>query len=282
MVEKRTHTIIKVLNHNTVICKDALGEDQSIYFGKGIGFRKNAGDTIELDDSIPEGMIIMEKSKVEQYKELTEKVNNQEIIDAVQTVCAMANEFFNGKVSSNLQITLLDHINFAIERKKQNIEFTYPFLNELKYIYPNEYEFSYQAVDYFKEHLKESIPENEIGFMVLHIHAAIEGKKVSTLLLHNQIVHECVKIIEEEIGISVDSQSMYYSRFTNHIEYAIYRTKNNIKIENVMLDSIKEKCMKEYEVAVKIGEHLKSKYYLTLNDDELGYLALHINNFKLK
>lgn len=282
MVEKRKQTIIKVLNHNTVICKDAASDDQSIYFGKGIGFRKNAGDTIELDESIPEGMVIMEKSKVEQYKELTEKVNNQEIVETVQTVCAMANEFFNGKVSSNLQITLLDHINFAIERKKQNIDFTYPFLNELKYIYPNEYEFSCQAVEYFKEHLKESIPDNEIGFMVLHIHAAIEGKKVSTLLLHNQIVHECVKIIEEEIGIHIDSQSMYYARFANHIEYAIYRTKNNIKIENVMLDSIKDKCVKEYEVAKKIGEHLQSKYYLSLNDDELGYLALHINNFKLK
>lgn len=280
--KSKKHTIIKVLNHNTLICQEEGSEDQSIFFGKGIGFKKDVGDEINFDSSVAQAMVIMDKDQVTHYKSLMEKVKNSQIIDAVQAVVSMAHDFFNGKVSSNLQITLLDHINFAIERKKQNIDFTYPFLNELKHIYPKEYEFSLQAVDYLQKNLKDSIPDNELGFVVLHIHAALEDKKISAVVLRNQIMHECIQIIEKETDFRINPQSIYYARFANHIEYAIHRTNNKIKIENVMLDSIQSKCVEEYKIAQVIGEHLKSKYHLKLDEAELGYLALHIYNFKQK
>lgn len=47
-------------------------------------------------------------------------------------------------------------------------------------------------------------------------------------------------------------------------------------IENPLLDSIKEQFKCSFGIARKIGEYIKHERNIDVTDDELGYLALHI------
>lgn len=276
--------IDNVLNHNTLLCKSLDLQETYMFFGKGIGFKKKVGEQFQYDASISEAKLILEATEADQYKDLVERVNNKKLASVVQDVVQEADRFFDHKINWNLNITMLDHLNFAIERQKQDINITYPFLHELKYIYPKEYEFSKKAFAYINTQMKGEVEflDSELGFLVLHIHAAVADRKVSKVLQNNKILYECITIIEENLHIEINRNSIYYLRFVKHLEFAIHRSKNNIKLENVLLDSVRKLCCAEYEIAQKICVHVKKTYYFDLDEDEIGYLALHIYNIKQK
>ena len=46
-------------------------------------------------------------------------VDNKKLVDLVQDLVYEANKFFDGKVNAKLNLTLLDHLNFALERQKK-------------------------------------------------------------------------------------------------------------------------------------------------------------------
>lgn len=279
---KNEFEILGVLNHNTLLCRAFETEETYVFFGKGIGFKKKKGEKFIYNDNVENAKLVLEEKEAYQYKELIKHVDNKELINVVQNVVYEAFKFFDNHVNAKLNLTLLDHLNFAIERQKQNIQMNYPFLNELQFIYPKEYEFSKKALAYINEQMKGSIvfDDSELGFLVLHIHAAVTDEKVSKVLQNNKIMYEATQVIEEELKEQINRNSIYYARFTKHLEYAIQRSKNGIQLENVLLDSIKEACNKEFVIANKIKDLLNHSYHIHLDDDEIGYLALHIYNLK--
>lgn len=281
MVESKFE-IMNAFNHNTILCRGVKEQHLYVFFGKGIGFKKKKGDCFTYSADVENAMLVLEDREANLYKELLHHVTNEELIGVVQDVVYEANAFFNNKINGNLNLTLLDHLNFALERQKQNIVMNYPFLNELKFIYPKEYEFSKNALAYINEHLSGimEFDQAELGFLVLHIHAAVTNEKVSKVLLNNQMLYECTKIIEDKTNEQVNHSSIYYSRFTKHLEYAIQRFRNGIQLENVMLKSIKDTCRDEFYIAEEINEHLKQSYRVDLDENEIGYLTLHIYNLR--
>lgn len=280
----REFEIINVFNHNAILCKAINTEENLVFFGKGIGFKKKRGETFEYNSNVEDVKLVLEADEANKYKKLLQQVKNKKLVKVIQNVVYEANKYFQYKINAKLNLTLLDHLNFAIERQKNNIIMNYPFLNELQFIYPKEYKFAIMAFKYINEEMKDDIifDKSELGFLILHIHAALRNDKVSNVLINNEITYNCLKIIEKEFNKKIGSDSIYYSRFIKHLEYAIYRFKNNIKLENILLDSVIDLCNKEYFIAEKINDLLNKKYRINLDKDELGYLALHIYNLRTK
>lgn len=274
--------IINVLNHNTLLCKAKITHETYVFFGKGIGFQKRKGDLFYYNENVENALLALEPKDAKQYKELIDRVEDKMLVNVVGEVVQEADRFFNHTINGNLHITLLDHLNFAIDRQRQHYQMNYPFLHELKFIYPKEYEFSKKALAYINEEMKDIIcfDEAELGFLVLHIHAAISNEKVSKVLRNNQILYDCTKIVEDAGEGVLDRQSIYYARFTKHLEYAIHRSQNGIQLQNVLLESIKETCNEEFSIAMKINAYLKRTHRICLDENEIGYLTLHIYNLR--
>ena len=277
-MKKEFMKVCKILNHNTIICNNNLDVKKYVCFGKGIGFNVSIDDDFVIDGKVESFMTVVEDGQLEQYDQLVKQVKDEKLISIVSTIVNTANREFDNNVSSSLHYTLLDHLYFALEREKQNIKIEYPFLNDLEYIYPKEYEFSKKALEYINKNYSQMFPESELGFIILHIHSAITHNNVSSIVLINQICHECTEIIERNTNQMIDIKSLMYIRFRNHLQTAIHRVKNKIEMKNILLDSIIEKCEFEFKISEEIGELLQDKYHLSFNKDELGYLALHIYN----
>lgn len=281
-MNKKEYEIINVLNHNTLLCNDNNKKETYVFFGKGIGFKKKRGDIFIENNDIENFLLALEKDEAIKYKELLEQVSSNKLIDVVQEIVYKANESFNYGINAKLNLTLLDHLNFAWQRQKNNIIINYPFLDELRFIYPKEYDFSKKALYYLNEKMKPDIcfDEAELGFLVLHIHAALKNEKVSNVLLNREIVHMCIGFIERKFNERIDRKTIYYSRFVKHLEYAIHRYRKGIQLQNVLLNSVKDICKNEYYISKELNIILKTKYHIDLDENELGYLTLHIYNLK--
>ena len=64
----------------------------------------------------------------------------------------------------------------------------------------------------------------------------------------------------------------------DHIDFTIKRINNNVEIRNPFLRELKVLFESEYSVALKGKDIIKEKVNIDINDDEVGYLALHINS----
>lgn len=71
-----------------------------------------------------------------------------------------------------------------------------------------------------------------------------------------------------------------YSRLINHLRASISRMEERKHITNPLLDTIKEQFGESYGIATKLGKYIHKTKDVHVSDDELGYLALHIERIK--
>jgi transcriptional antiterminator len=76
-------------------------------------------------------------------------------------------------------ISLITHLRFCIERIIQKQAVENPFLAEMKKKYKDEYHLALELSELMKDHLQTEIPEDEIGFMVMHLYRLFQvlGRK---------------------------------------------------------------------------------------------------------
>jgi len=69
---------------------------------------------------------------------------------------------------------------------------------------------------------------------------------------------------------------------SDHIAFAIKRKKENIDLPNVVLSETKALYKNEYQLGLWIIKVIKEKTGVLLEDEEAGYIALHLVNFSTK
>jgi transcriptional antiterminator len=76
-------------------------------------------------------------------------------------------------------ISLITHLRFCIERIIQDQVVANPFLAEMKKNYKDEYVLALELSEMMKDQLHSEVPEDEIGFMVMHLYRLFQvlGKK---------------------------------------------------------------------------------------------------------
>jgi len=96
-----------------------------------------------------------------------------------------------------------------------------------------------------------------------------------------EIISEILQIVNHHFNISLDEDSLNYSRFLTHLQYFILRQINKKSIDTCDDKSLFELISKSYPMSFKCVVKIKDYLYKELNwevtDDEVGYLVLHIH-----
>src|SRR5699024_146771 len=93
---------------------------------------------------------------------------------------------------------LTEHLEKIIYPIKHNIEVKNPLLNQVKSQYIQAYQMAIVFSEYLGNDLKLRIPENEVGYIALHIEASIERKndlstKLAILSIESKIITTLIK-----------------------------------------------------------------------------------------
>lgn len=270
------YTVVKTLNNNSVLVQDASGVSM-IFLGKGIGFGKKNGDSITLGAGV-EQYRFTETNDHGDAMEIIQEVNPI-FIEVAGRILQLAQARFH-EVDKNILLPLADHIAFSIERMKANMDISNPFASEIALLYREEYEVALQGKAIIEEMCGYTINEGEIGYITLHVHSARGEDKVSEAMQTAVIIRDSIEEVERDYGISIDTNSMSYTRLMNHMKFLMLRLQSDEELQMDVGDYVSKQFPYAYKTAQKICEELRKVYHKDIPETEIGYLALHIERVR--
>lgn len=266
------YKIKKVLNNNVVIAQK--NSEELILIGKGIGFDFGKKGTIPTE--AVENVFIKQTSEMgENYQKVLQSIDSK-IVGISEEIISYAEEELKVKLNEAVHVSLPDHISFALKRIEKGVNIENPFINELSALYPGEFRISVRAVELINERFGTNLPEDESGFICLHIRAALTEKNVSESLDYTKKISQIMELIERLTGKKLEKNSLAYIRTVTHINFMIERVENNKTIKNSLLESVKRELFNEYGIGIKIAMKIEDLFSLEVPEDEIGYIALHI------
>ncbi|MDR6779881.1 beta-glucoside operon transcriptional antiterminator [Paenibacillus peoriae] len=270
--------IEKVLNNNVLLTKNDKGKEV-IVMGRGISFKKVAGDQVD-DDKIDKIFMLNEN---EFTAKLTELLNDIPVshLEVVSEIVKHAAEVLDTELSDNIYLTLTDHIHFAIQRQEKGLALQNAMLYEIKRFYKKEFAVGLDALQKIENTLGVKLGEDEAGFIALHmVNARIDGNEMKSTLKMTEIVQHILNIITYHYGIVLDESSFSYSRFLTHLQYFAMRVIRKEVIhsgEEFLYNQVKQTYTEAFACAQKINEYLEKTYDQYLSKDEYVYLTIHIH-----
>jgi len=266
----------KILNNNAIIIRD--GNEEKIAIGTGIAFQKKKNDII--DSRKIEKLFVLNEH--EKFQQLLQKIPT-EYFTLTEEIIDYAEQALGTKLNSHIHLALTDHLTFAIDRIRSGISLKNKLLNEIKILYKKEFQISLWALEHIKKKLNIEMPIDEAGFISLHLHAAnAENATMKQTIRQTTIINEMVKTFNAYFNMEVSEENISYQRFITHLRFALLRIDNEepYNLDSEMNQLIINKYPIAYDCAKKMASVLAQKYQISLANDELGYLTLHIERLR--
>lgn len=267
--------ILKVINNN-VICSLDENQQEVVIMGKGIGFQKKKGEEVETEKI--EKIFRIPRESSSQFEQLVRDMPYAHMQLAEQVI-AYAKEHLGKHLNKNIYITLTDHLNFAVERIKQGAEFQNALLWEIQKFYHEEYQIGLKAIEMVKDRIGVELPEDEAGFIALHIvNAEMDGdirqaENVTTM------IKDMINIVRYTFGVELDESSLSYERFVTHLKFFVQRVIQGETYECDDMEfhqSIQKRYPLGYECALKLRDYVAKKLEYEVSEEEITYLTVHI------
>ena len=125
-----------------------------------------------------------------------------------------------------------------------------------------------------------SVQESKIE-KVFRIESPNLADQFQELLAHMPMEHvevsgDIISYAKKHLKLRLN-QSIYVT-LTDHINFAITRLKQGIKLQNALLWEIRRFYTKEYEIGLYALDMIRKKLHVEMPEDEAGFIALHFVN----
>ncbi|HBR1414041.1 TPA: transcriptional antiterminator BglG [Klebsiella pneumoniae] len=272
--------IAKILNNNVVTVIDG-NNNESVVMGRGLGFKKHSGDLV--DETLIERVFVMKPGELtSRLQEILSEIP-MDVITTTDKIILLAKDRLPGKLQNSVYISLTDHCHFAIERHKQGVHIRNGLLWEIKRLYPKEFAIGLEALDIIEQRLKVRLPEDEAGFITLHLVNAQLDSEMPEILQITKIMQEILNIVKYQLSLDYDEQALSYHRFVTHLKFFAQRLigKSTVSSNDESLhDVVRERYQQSYRCSEKIQEHILQRYHYKLTKEELMFLSIHIERVR--
>ena len=269
--------ITQVFNNNVVLTTND-DANEFVVMGRGIGFQKAKGDSIDLA-LIEKKFILSENVSKSIFPDIYHQLSDDEI-DVVIEIIDLAEEMLGIEFQSNIYIALADHIHYALDRTQQLIPLTNPLNYEVKKYYPKEYKVGKIALKIIEDRLNISLYKDEASSIALHfVTGQKEGYLIGQTIKVTEIVHNILNIIRVYYGENFDEESISYARFLTHIQYFAHRVvfgDHQGETDSFLYEQIQTSYPKAFECVNRIKHFVKATHNFEMGEDEQVYLTIHI------
>lgn len=270
--------IKKIINNNLVQSLDNSNKEVLI-MGCGLGFKKKIGDIIDKD-KVEKIYSLDDKNYSNKLIELLSDIP-LEVMQTTNEIVAYARYSLGKKLNDNIYILLTDHINFAMERIGEGLQYKNALLWEIKRFYNHEFLIGKEALQIIKKKLNVDLPEDEAANIALHIvNAQLNSSNMDDTMNMTNMIQNILNIVKFHYKIELDEYSLHYERFITHLKFFSQRIFSGKEIEDddtSLSEIMKEKYKEAYKCAEKIKKYIKSEFDSNLTEEEMMYLAVHIN-----
>jgi len=269
--------IIKVFNNNIVATQSDHGEEM-ILTGSGLGFQKKVGDLVD-ESRIEKIYEVLDDSRDRFYRLLGD--TPMKLIDATQKIRDLAHEKLGIEMTVNALVGMIDHITYAVERKKQGLEIPNLMLHEIRSMYEEEFKIGLKGLDYIKEATGVSLSEHEAGYITMHMVNASLGENKESISKIFLFTNGIVDIIEQVFDIDFSEDEISLARLNAHLKFLAKRillkqpsTEDHVE-EFYDMFLKKDKRFKTVEKKIKV--FVKKSFQHEVSLQEMVYLMVHMN-----
>lgn len=270
--------IYKILNNNVAVVQDE-NEQEKIVMGRGICFKKRAGDEI-APESIDKTFFLPASDANSKFQVLIQDVPMEHIAIG-EEIITEAKIRLGKKLNDMIYISLIDHVHTSIVRCQDGVTVKNVLLWDIRRFYKEEFQIGLWALEHIKEKCGVELPEDEAGFIALHL----ANSQMDESVMHNmyeitRVMQEVVNIVKYYFHVEFDEDDVFYYRFITHlkffakrlIEHSIYEDDDN----DDLLEVIKNKYQEPFRCVEKITQFVEKKYEYNLSKEEQLYLTIHI------
>lgn len=268
--------IEKVINNNIVSSYDEKNRE-IVVMGRGLGFGRKNGDVID-EEKIEKIFRMDSEAESERLQSVLADIP-LEHIQITNIIITYAKTIISKKLNKNIYITLTDHINFAIERYKQGLNFKNALIWEIKKFYYPEYEVGKKALEIIKETLGLDLPVDEAASIAMHFVNAEFGTEMPNTIDITKLIQSVLKIVKYYYKMELDEESINYERFITHLKFFAQRiitNRANKGDDDEFHEMIMNQYKKDYKCAEKIKSYIEKEFKMKVPNEELVYLTVHL------
>lgn len=177
---------------------------------------------------------------------------------------------------------LVMHIYIAIQRVKSGkyVPFDEVKLSALKS--EKEFLLARQITERIENLYQIEFPETECGYIAIHLlgKKTITTNEISNIIIDEEmyaVVGNMLQIIDEELNLELSSDFDLRLSLAMHLVPMKSRLEFDLNMRNPLLQQIKEHYILAYMAATSACVAIKEMYHKEVSEDEIGYIALHIN-----
>ena len=270
----------KVINNNIVSSADEDGRE-IVVMGRGIGFQAREGWEIP-EERIEKNFRLDNNDSLNRFKDLLARLP-LEHIQISDEIISYGKKVLNKPLNHNIYITLTDHINFAVERHRQNMMFPNPLLREVRSFYREEYLIGEYALALIKKKLGIDFPVDEAASIALHLVNAEYNTAMRDTINITRLIEQVVGIVSEYFNFTPDESSLHYERFVTHLKFLAQRIYSGELLNSELPEfaaMIEMLYPEEYICSQKIQYFIQETYGHRVTDEEAAYLAVHIKRMR--
>lgn len=182
------------------------------------------------------------------------------------------------ELADSAYVGLVVHLALAMERlqKGEAIKFEQKYLQQIQGT--KEFSIAEKIIRELRASLNIDIPDDEIGYITMHLRGA-KLREDKYYLLEAESpglayqVKQLIAYVNERVHVDISGNSQLLNDLVTHLNPAIYRMQNEMKITNPMIDQIKQDYHHLFELVAEAVEVIFPD--IQFPDDEIGYLVLH-------
>jgi beta-glucoside operon transcriptional antiterminator len=269
--------IIKIFNNNIVATRSENGEEM-ILTGAGIGFQKKLGDLVSKD-RIEKVYEVREDGKDRLYRLFGD--TPMELIDAAQKIRDRAKDELGIQMTMQALVGMIDHITYAVERKKNGLEIPNLMLHEIKSLYPEEFQVGLLGLQFIQDATGVLLSEHEAGYVTMHMVNASLGENKESISKIFLFTSGIVDIIEDVFDIDFDEDEISLARLNSHLKFLAKRILLKQPSTEDQVEDFYEMFMKKDKRYKSVEKKIKTFVYKNFHHEvtlqEMVYLMVHIN-----
>jgi beta-glucoside operon transcriptional antiterminator len=270
--------IFKILNNNVAVVMDENGQEK-IVMGKGICYKKKPGDVI-LEEEIDKTFFLSAADISNKFQELIQDIPIEHMAVG-EEIIAEAERRLDKKLNDTVYISLIDHVHTSIVRFLEGVTVKNVLLWDIRRFYKEEFKIGLWALELIQEKCKVMLPEDEAGFIALHLaNAQMDQESMHNMYEITRIIQEVVNLVKYYFKIDFHEDDVYYFRFITHLKFFAQRlVEQKVYTEDDIEDLwavIRGKYPKSFDCVERITKFIESKYKYHLSKEEQLYLTIHI------
>lgn len=211
--------VVKTINNNIVTCATEDGVEK-IAMGRGLGYDFRPG--MEVDQSRVEKVFSLDTGRGDTAKALFSNIP-EDLLAICVRIIDYAKEALGTQLNDNVYLTLTDHINFAISKAAEGLEFLSAVSGEVKAFYPSEHVVGKMAIEMIEKEMGVRLPDSEACAIALHIVNAEYNTEIGSVMRITESISEVLEIITLHTGLEIHDDDIGGAALVSFLKFFVFR-----------------------------------------------------------